>query len=122
MITVHWKDKQFRLSNTAGDEWEPAANAWTPLEMMEGALALCIGKSLLMVMERDEVEADAMTITLHTQKASAGASRAEKFHLEVTLPPYLGREYQEKLLRHASAICTVGNTIKRGAEIAYELQ
>ncbi|RXZ82065.1 OsmC family peroxiredoxin [Paenibacillaceae bacterium] len=122
MIKVTLDDGTFRVWNGREEEWaSEAAAGWSPLEMMEGALALCVAKSLQAIMKRDDLEAEEMEVLLQSRKAEAGASRVEHFQVEVSLPSYLNSEYQEKLLKHASMICTIGNTYKRGSEISYNI-
>lgn len=122
MIKVSFDNGMFRAWNGREEEWaSEAAAGWSPLEMMEGALALCVAKSLQAVMKRDDIEAEWMEVLLQSRKAEAGASRVEHFQVEVSLPPYLSSDYQEKLLKHASMICTIGNTYKRGSEISYHI-
>lgn len=121
MIEVSWSDRQYKVKNGDGAVWGTEASAsWTPVELLECSLAFCVAKSLNIVMERDGVEADAFVVAVRAAKAAAGAPRLESFEIDVELPPLFEPGYKEKLLRHASQLCTIGNTLKRGSELRYE--
>ncbi|MBN2980900.1 OsmC family protein [Cohnella algarum] len=123
MIEVSWTDNHYVVKDGEGVEWgTEASTSWTPIVLLECSLALCVAKSLNMAMERDGVEADRFVVTLHSAKAGSGASRIERFDLSVELPNLFESGYKEKLVRHASQICTIGNTLKRGSELSYEAE
>ncbi|WP_213528511.1 OsmC family protein [Paenibacillus cisolokensis] len=121
MITVKWFEGKYHVQDGRQAIWgTEASQAWTPVELLESSLALCVAKSLNIRMDQDGVSADDFTVVVHSNKSASGVPRLESFNVEVQLPAYLHPEYKDKLLRQASQICTIGNTLKRGAEIGYE--
>jgi len=122
MIKLRLDSGKLRAWNGKEEEWATeAAAGWSPLEMMEGALAFCVAKSLKTVMSRNGMESDTLEILIQSKKAESGASRVEQFQVQVTLSPDLSRDDQEKLLKQVAMICTIGNTLKRESQISYQL-
>ncbi|CAM4426245.1 MAG: OsmC family protein [Paenibacillus macerans] len=121
MITVAWDGSIYRT--TSNYAYKPPEGAeFSPMDIMCEALGMCIAVSLVRLLEQDEITGEALRVEVEPFKAQAGSPRVEKFRVQVELPFYLEEPYKERLLTQASRICTIGNTIKRGAEIEYEIK
>lgn len=92
---------------------------FTPIELLTGSLGLCVYISITKLFERDEVEweTDQLRVSVSAEKAENRPSRVENLTVEVTLPPHLDDAYRKKLLHSTERVCTIGNTIKSGAQI-----
>ncbi|MFP4976785.1 OsmC family protein [Paenibacillus sp. CN-4] len=119
LITVTWDGSSY----TSASDYTyppPEGGVLSPMDVLCEALGMCIAVSLVRLLEKDDIRGEALRVEVEPYKARAGAPRVEKFRVLADLPYYLEEPYKEKLLTEASRICTIGNTIKRGAEIVYE--
>lgn len=101
------------LAGLASDE------GLTPLEFMDAALAGCLVLSVRIAARKfgwgnrlSEVVVD----VTHT-KADDEPSRVERFACAFAIEGDFTREERQQLIDEAHAICTVGNTFERGAQI-----
>ncbi|MBB6675660.1 OsmC family protein [Cohnella nanjingensis] len=120
-MAIKWLDRRYVVNHPDGSAWgTEASTAWTPIELMEASLGLCVAKSLNLAMAQDGIEADRFDVSVSSAKATSGAPRLANMELKVELPELFDPDYRDKLLQHASRICTIGNTLKKGSEIEYE--
>lgn len=121
MITVAWDGSTYQTSSDYAYK-PPEGAEYSPMDIMCEALGMCIAVSLVRLLEQDGIQREALRVEIEPFKAQGGSPRVEKFRVQVELPFYLDELYMDKLLTQASRICTIGNTIKRSAEIEYEIK
>ncbi|MBP1991819.1 OsmC family protein [Paenibacillus eucommiae] len=122
MIVAEWKSGQnYNIRNENGFSTygvtAPDAEGMTPIELLSSSLALCVSISLVKLMERDGVDPGQLSISIEAEKAADSPSRVERFVLDIQLPELLDPAYRNKLIKSAERACTIGNTLRRGAEI-----
>ncbi|MNB75204.1 OsmC-like protein [compost metagenome] len=121
MIAIRWNGSSYKTTSDYTYE-PPDGAALSPMDIMCEALGMCIAVSLVRLLEQEEIEENELIIEVQPHKASVGAPRVEKFRITADFARSLDSDLREKLLTHASRICTIGNTLKRGAELTYELK
>ena len=91
----------------------------TPLELMDAALAGCLVLSARIAARKfgwqDRLEGVSVDVT-HT-KAEGAPSRVAEFACDFEIRGDFTEEERQQLIEEAHAVCTVGNTIERGASI-----
>lgn len=90
-----------------------------PKELLEASLGLCVTIVITRMLERDgvEIEEDELSVEVTAIKASDSPSRFEEFQMAITLPEHFSAEYKKKLIVSAERACTIGNTLRKGANI-----
>ncbi|GGA63212.1 OsmC family protein [Pelagibacterium lentulum] len=111
-ITAH-SGTSVDLAGLATDE------GLTPLEFMDAALAGCLVLSVRIAARKfgwgNRLTEVAVDVT-HT-KAADEPSRVERFACSFAIEGDFTSEERQQLIDEAHAICTVGNTFERGAQI-----
>ena len=91
----------------------------TPLELMDAALAGCLALSARIAAKKfgwqDRLESVSVDVT-HT-KGEGDTSRVAQFACEFEIGGDFTQEERLQLIAEAHAVCTVGNTLERGASI-----
>ena len=91
----------------------------TPLELMDAALAGCLVLSLRIGARKfgwhDRLKGVSVDVT-HT-KAEDAPSRVSGFACDFRIEGDFTAEERQQLIDEAHAVCTVGNTLERGASI-----
>lgn len=91
----------------------------TPLELMDAALAGCLVLSARIAARKfgwqDRLESVSVDVT-HT-KGEGAPSRIAEFACDFEIRGDFTEEQRQQLIAEAHAVCTVGNTIERGASI-----
>lgn len=91
----------------------------TPLELMDAALAGCLVLSARIAARKfgwqDRLESISVDVT-HT-KGEGAPSRIAQFACDFDIKGDFTDEERQRLIAESHAVCTVGNTIERGADI-----
>lgn len=91
----------------------------TPLELMDAALAGCLVLSVRIAARKfgwqDRLEGVSVDVT-HT-KGEGAPSRIAEFACDFEIRGEFTEEERLQLIAESHAVCTVGNTIERGASI-----
>ncbi|MDL4839515.1 OsmC family protein [Aquibacillus rhizosphaerae] len=128
MITLERAEKgSFKMKNNKdvtvnGANSETNADGYTPFELLCSSVSLCMALSIDALVERDELEIEAYNIYVEPHKAEGSPSRIERLTVQVELKTNLDEEIKTKLISSAKRACTVGNTLKHGAEMDVELK
>ncbi|WP_066190383.1 MULTISPECIES: OsmC family protein [Gracilibacillus] len=122
---VTWSNNDLEIRNTTGGQIVGTENAddqgFTPIELLTSSLGECIVISLSRLLKRDDVsfEEKDLQVTVQAHKAEKGPSRVERFTVDIQLALDLDEKYRKRLIKSAQRACTIGNTLKSGAEITY---
>ncbi|MCD7059871.1 OsmC family protein [Pelagibacterium xiamenense] len=114
---------QGKVKARAGAELEIAGTAgetgMTPVEMMDAALAGCLVLSVRIAARQRGWQDRLVSVDVDVQheKAADGPSRVAKFRSAFKIEGDFSESEREALIADAHALCTVGNTLERGAEI-----
>lgn len=91
----------------------------TPLELMDAALAGCLVLSARIAARKfgwqDRLEDVSVDVT-HT-KGDGAPSRIAEFACKFEITGDFTKEERQQLIAESHAVCTVGNTLERGASI-----
>lgn len=122
---INWSNQNMQIKNDNGVKItgldKPSADGYTPIELLTGSLGLCIFITITRMFERDEVVENVsdFSVTVEAEKSKKGPSRIEYFSVAIQMPEQLDVNYRMKLIKSAERACTIGNTIKQGAEIRF---
>src|SRR5690625_902937 len=122
MKTVfNWSNQNMQIKNDNGVEIKLGTHGYTPVELLTGSLGLCIFITISKMFERDRVNENVsdFSVTVEAEKAEEGPSRIECFSVAIQMPEQLDDSYRLRLIQSAERACTIGNTIKQGAEIRF---
>lgn len=117
------KDRQGEIEARSGARMALAAlvrdEGMTPLELMDAALAGCLALSMRIAARKfgwqERLEGVSVEVT-HT-KGEGAPSRIAQFACDFDIKGDFTEEERRQLITEAHAVCTVGNTIERGALI-----
>lgn len=91
----------------------------TPLELMDAALAGCLVLSARIAVRKfgwqERFRGVSVDVT-HT-KGEGEPSRVARFDCQFTIEGDFSKAEREQIIAEAHAVCTVGNTLTRGADI-----
>lgn len=91
----------------------------TPLELMDAALSGCLVLSVRIAARKlgwhDRLEGLSVDVT--HEKGKGEPSRIAKFSCTFEIKGGFSAQERQQLIRQAHALCTVGHTLERGAEI-----
>ncbi|CQR56532.1 OsmC family protein [Paenibacillus riograndensis] len=121
MISVLWSNHSYTVNSDNTYE-APAGARQSPMDILCESLGMCIAVSLVRLMGDAGLDSNLLTVEVVPHKAHGGAPRVENMNVSVIFPGALSTEIKEKLLLQASRVCTIGNTLKRGSEITYEIK
>ncbi|MCT2537730.1 OsmC family protein [Aquibacillus koreensis] len=127
MITLkRTSDGGYNMSNREGVSVQGATSktntdGFTPFELLCNSISLCMALSLDALIKRDELDVTEYNIDVTPHKAEDSPSRIERFTVEVQLAGELDEKTKKKLIASAKRACTVGNTLKHGAEMDVEI-
>ena len=124
MTTVKFESGQNGIYNAMGKQANGSFKAGldgglNPVELLEGAMALCVSLTLRAMFERDGVLTDdtSLIIDVNGEKDPEGANRFHKFDIKVKFPESFADEYKKKAMVVAERGCTIGNTIINSATV-----
>lgn len=117
------KEGQGKVEAQSGTNVALAAMAreegMTPLELMDAALAGCLVLSARIAARKfgwqDRLQGVSVDVT-HT-KGEGAPSRIAEFACDFTIRGDFTEEERRQLIAESHAVCTVGNTLERGASI-----
>lgn len=91
----------------------------TPLELMDAALSGCLVLSVRIAARKfgwqDRLESVSVDVT-HT-KGEGAPSRIAEFACDFAIRGDFTEEERRQLIAESHAVCTVGNTLERGASL-----
>ncbi|RXZ82029.1 OsmC family peroxiredoxin [Paenibacillaceae bacterium] len=123
MTTIRIEDGQDNIYNESGlqliGSHAPNQTGLSPRELLEASLGLCVSISLQKIMNYDGVEYDKSSIRVEVSatKAEDKTNKFANFDVRVTLPTNLEPAYKEKLKSVVERACTIGNTLRSGANV-----
>lgn len=124
MTTISYQKGQNTIANPvgpqlAGNGIAGLGGGLNPKELIEAALGLCISLTLTKLLERDgKLTTDTeLAVRVTSEKDPGGENRLGRFDIQLTLPPWVDTEYGDKLMLMAERGCTIGNTVRHGADV-----
>ena len=126
MVKLHWANGQNALSNEVGVQINgsktPNLQGFSPRELLEASVALCVSITLESILERDQSTADKneIQVDVTASKAEGIKNRFTDFDVVVTFPHTLDENYKKKLEKSIERGCTVSNTLK--GDVSVRLQ
>ncbi|MBB6637524.1 OsmC family protein [Cohnella thailandensis] len=121
MISITWSNRGFTV-NSDGAYQPPEGASQSPMDILCESLGLCVAVTLVKLLDEAGKESDGLKVEVDPHKAKIGAPRVENMEVSVDFPGDVPVEAKERLLLHASRLCTIGNTLKRGSEIQYNIK
>lgn len=97
-------------------------DGFTPFELICSSVSLCMALSIDALIERDDLDVQKYTIKVEPHKAEDRPSRIERFSVEVEIIGDVDEKAKQKLSKSAERACTIGNTLKKGAEMEISLK
>ena len=124
MTTIQYQGGQNTVVNGAGPQLKGNSamglpGGLNPKELIEAAIAMCVSLNLTALLERDGKleETTELEISIASVKPESGENRIERFEMDIKLPEGIDEAYGQKLMQMAERACTIGNTVKHGAEV-----
>src|SRR5690625_878040 len=120
---INWSNENIQIQNNNGVEVTGfdkfGTDNYSPVELLTGSLGLCVFITITKLFERDGVteNIDDFSVAVDAKKSTKGPSRIESFSVTIQMPEQLDASYRMNLLKSAERACTIGNTLKQGAEI-----
>lgn len=125
MVTVKCDGKQHDIQTESGFNMDGLLSSgergMSPIELLSSSLGLCISISLKKLLDRDGFDTHLVFVNVKSIKAEDSPSRIESFDIQITLPEELDAAYKYKLQKSAERACTIGNTLKAGSSVHYEV-
>ena len=96
-----------------------ADEGFTPLELLDAALASCLAVSIRYAARRHGIaeHVGRIEVAVDHEKAPDDLSRVVRFHARYVFAGEISAEERAMLIAEAHRLCTVGNTIARGTDI-----
>lgn len=123
MVKLNYAQGKNELSNESGVQIlgskAPNQQGFSPRELLEGAVALCLSITLENVLERDgvDVNLDEIAVEVVASKAEGVTNRFTDFTVHVTFPSGIDAAYRKKLLTVIERGCTISNTLVGDVQI-----
>lgn len=97
----------------------PSEAGFNPLDLIYASLAACLVLSARIAASEQGVLGRLRNVEARVQgsKASEGASRIERFHIEMLVNADLDEAAKDAIVAAAEQICTISNTLHGGAPV-----
>ncbi|WP_413992722.1 OsmC family protein [Labrys okinawensis] len=97
----------------------PSESGFSPLDLIYASLAACLVLSARIAASEQGVLGRLRNVEarVHGSKAAEGASRVERFDIEMLVDADLDEAAKDAIVAAAERICTISNTLHGGASV-----